>query len=241
MGHMELDTFKRIVDQAEGNIEFISLASRGEPMVARKIEKMLEYASGKFLNLKINTNASVLDEKKCHSILSNDVRTLVFSADAASENLYKKLRVNGELNKVLSNIKLFKKIKERYYPQSKIITRVSGVKVSKAQNFKSMEKFWGELVDQVAFVDYCPWENVYVTKKNKLSKPCSELWRRMYVWWDGKTNPCEVDYKSKLSAGNIFNSNISKIWKSKNYNSLRKKHLLGNRSEIDPCNKCFSV
>ena len=241
MGHMELDTFKRIVDQAEGNIEFISLASRGEPMVARKIEKMLEYASGKFLNLKINTNASVLDEKKCHSILSNDVRTLVFSADAASENLYKKLRVNGELNKVLSNIKLFKKIKENYYPKSKIITRVSGVKVSKAQNFKSMEKFWGELVDQVAFVDYCPWENVYVTKKNKLSKPCSELWRRMYVWWDGKTNPCEVDYKSKLSAGNIFNSNISKIWKSKNYNSLRKKHLLGNRSEIDPCNKCFSV
>ena len=63
----------------------------------------------------------------------------------------------------------------------------------------------------------------------------------MYVWWDGKTNPCEVDYKSKLSAGNIFNSNISKIWKSKNYNFLRKKHLLGNRSKIDPCNKCFSV
>ena len=111
MGHMELDTFKRIVDQAEGNIEFISLASRGEPMVARKIEKMLEYANGKFLNLKINTNASVLDEKKCHSILSNNVKTLVFSADAASESLYRKLRENGELNKVLSNINLFKKIK----------------------------------------------------------------------------------------------------------------------------------
>ena len=29
MGHMKLDTFKRIVDQAEGRVEFISLASRG--------------------------------------------------------------------------------------------------------------------------------------------------------------------------------------------------------------------
>ena len=32
MGHMKLDTFKLLIDQAEKNIEFISLASRGEPL-----------------------------------------------------------------------------------------------------------------------------------------------------------------------------------------------------------------
>ena len=31
-----------------------------------------------------------------------------------------------------------------------------------------MENFWNELVDQVAFVDYCPWEDVYSSKKNKV-------------------------------------------------------------------------
>ena len=41
MGHMKLDTFKLVIDQAEGNIEFISLASRGEPLICREIEKML--------------------------------------------------------------------------------------------------------------------------------------------------------------------------------------------------------
>ena len=63
MGHMSLEMFKHIIDQAEGNIEFLSLASRGEPMINPQIDKMLEYTVDKFLNLKINTNASLLTEK----------------------------------------------------------------------------------------------------------------------------------------------------------------------------------
>ena len=158
MGQMSLDLFKKVIDQAEGNIEFISLASRGEPLICPDIIKMLEYTRGKFLNLKINTNASLLDEKKCHAILSGGVKTIVFSADAASEPLYSKLRVNGNLEKVLKNIENFKKIHETEYSSNPIITRVSGVKFDNSQDLKSMEKFWGNLVDQVAFVNYNPWK-----------------------------------------------------------------------------------
>ena len=34
---------------------------------------------GAFLNVKINTNASLLNEKKCHAILESKIKTLVFS------------------------------------------------------------------------------------------------------------------------------------------------------------------
>tara|TARA_B100001123_G_scaffold164311_1_gene189229 strand:+ start:441 stop:1592 length:1152 start_codon:yes stop_codon:yes gene_type:complete len=242
MGHMKIEMFKLIVDQAENNIEFISLASRGEPLVSPVIEKMLEYTRGKFLSLKINTNASVLTEKKCHAILQGGVQTIVFSADAADAELYKKLRVNGKLEKVVANIRMFKKIREKHYPKAKIITRVSGVKVSDQQNFKDMENFWSEMVDQVAFVDYCQWENVYKMKENKLSAPCSDLWRRMFVWWDGKTNPCDVDYLSSLSPGYLKKDyNLSQLWKSKLYESLRTKHTLKSRKKINPCNRCTVV
>ncbi len=138
MGRMTLKTFKTVIDQAENNIEFISLASRGEPLTCPNIIKMLDYTRNKFLNLKINTNASVLTEKIAHAILKNGVRTLVFSADAADEKLYSKLRVNGKLSKVLSNVKLFKKVRDKHYSKAKIITRVSGVKVSTEQNFEQM-------------------------------------------------------------------------------------------------------
>jgi len=238
MGHMKLETFKLLIDQAEGNVEFISLASRGEPLLCPDIKKMLAYTRDKFLNLKINTNASMLDEEMTHSIFKSGVKTVVFSVDAADSAMYSKLRVNGKLEKILENIKQFKRIKQKHYSKSNIITRVSGVKVNEKQTLDSMEKYWGDLVDQVAFVNYIPWENVYESKYTHIKTPCSDLWRRMFVWWDGTTNPCDVDYKSKLKTGNINNHNISELWQSSVYKNLRKKHELNLRKDITPCSRC---
>ena len=241
MGKMDKNLFKNIIDQIHGNIEFISLASRGEPLANPDVPEMLEYCSNKFLNLKINTNASLLDEKKIHAILAGGVKTLVFSADAADEKLYSELRVNGNLKKVLKNIEKFQNIREKKYSKNPIITRVSGVKFNDKQNFDEMIKLWSGLVDQVAFVDYNPWENSYQKSSNDIKEPCSDLWRRMFIWWDGKINPCDVDYKSLLSVGNIKDNNISNLWLSKQYNEYREDHLNSNRRKIKPCNSCTVV
>ncbi len=241
MGKMDYNLFKEIVDQIQGKIEFVSLASRGEPLANPEIPKMLEYCNDKFLNLKINTNASLLDEKKIHSILRGGVKTLVFSADAAEEKLYSELRVNGNLKKVLKNIENFQKIKNTQYPKTSIITRVSGVKFNEKQDFNKMIKLWNGLVDQVAFVDYNPWENSYEKEPNNIEEPCSDLWRRMFIWWDGKVNPCDVDYKSALCVDNIKNDSVSKIWNSVKYQEYRNNHLRKLRSEMSPCNSCTVV
>tara|TARA_B100000029_G_scaffold455402_1_gene482625 strand:+ start:948 stop:2108 length:1161 start_codon:yes stop_codon:yes gene_type:complete len=241
MGTMKLELFKEIIDEIEGKVQFVTLASRGEPLVSKEINKMINYTSGKFLNLKINTNASLLNEEKAHTILSSNVKTLVFSADAADATLYKKLRVNGDLEKTVSNIKMFVDIKNKHYPANKIITRVSGVKFSNEQNFESMMKLWGDLVDQVAFVDYNPWENSYEKKQNNISTPCSDLWRRMFIWWDGKANPCDVDYKSHLCVGNKKGNSVQELWNSKEYNKLRQIHLQSKRAELSPCNACTVI
>jgi radical SAM protein with 4Fe4S-binding SPASM domain len=241
MGHMKLETFKLLIDQAEGNIEFISLASRGEPLLCPDFKEMLSYTRDKFYNLKINTNASLLDEKMSHAILESGVKTLVFSADAVDSTLYKKLRVNGKLENIYKKIEKFQKIRTKKYSKSKIITRISGVKVNNQQNLGDMEKYWSELVDQVAFVNYMPWENVYESRHSRIQTSCSDLWRRMFVWWDGKVNPCDVDYKSKLSVGSINNSSISELWKSNQYNILRYQHESKLRSKTSPCNRCVLI
>ncbi len=241
MGHMKFDVFKKIIDELEGNVQFLTLASRGEPLICKDFDKMIKYTKGKFLGLKINTNASLLTEDKAKSILESDVCTLVISADAADEKNYSKYRVNGDLNKILANLKKFNQIKNHYYPDSKIITRVSGVKFDKEQNYQKMKDFWGSMVDQVAFVNYLPWENAYEKKPNNLKTPCSDLWRRMFIWWDGSVNPCDVDYKSSLKVSNVKNETIKEIWNSKKYNNLREKHLNNQRQKINICSKCSLI
>ena len=241
MGTMSFDLFKQIIDQAEGRCEAITLASRGEPLICPDFEPMIKYASGKFLAIKLNTNAWFLDEKLCYAILEAGVNTVVFSADASSEPAYSRLRVNGKLEKVYANIKKFRDIREKYFPESRVITRVSGVKVPSADSLEDMEKFWGELVDQVAFVNYNPWENSYEKPINSIDIPCSDLWRRMFVWWDGTVNPCDSDYKSKLKVGNLSENSISRLWNSESYSRLRSAHLEKKRGECSPCNKCVVI
>ena len=241
MGMMTIELFKRIIDQSVGRCEAITLASRGEPLICPDIEAMLRYAGGKFLALKLNTNAWFLNERLCYAILESGINTVVFSADAASEPSYSNLRVNGELQRVYNNIKQFKDIRERHFSEVPILTRVSGVKVSGADELEDMESFWGEQVDQVAFVKYNAWENAYDQPINDTKEPCSDLWRRMFVWWDGKVNPCDVDFKSHLSTGNASSEELSDLWQSSTYMALREKHKEKLRSQCEPCNRCTFI
>lgn len=242
MGMMTLDTFKRVVDMAVGKVEAVTLASRGEPMIAPQIAEMLAYAKGKFLALKLNTNASLLDEAKCHAILSAEPQTVVFSADAAAEPDYSRLRVGGSLEKTLKNVRLFHEIRLKHYPKTRTITRVSGVKVDQAASLEDMERAWGDYVDQVAFVAYNPWEDAYHAAPNGIETPCSDLWRRLFVWWDGAANPCDVDFKSKLTMGTFLTAkSLKDVWRSEHYEGLRRDHLEKKRSAHSPCAGCVVV
>jgi radical SAM protein with 4Fe4S-binding SPASM domain len=241
MGLMSLDLFKSLIDQAQGKCEAITLASRGEPLINPHIKEMLSYTEGKFLAMKMNTNAWYLDEDKCHAILRSGLNTLVFSADAATEPQYSQFRVGGSLDRILKNITLFRDIRVKHYPNSRILTRVSGVQVPGTPDLDQMETFWGDLVDQVAFVTYNPWENTYEQSANSIETPCSDLWRRMFVWWDGRVNPCDVDYKSTLSVGLATERPLSELWRSEGYTRLRDSHLTRLRSQCSPCNRCTVV
>ena len=241
MGQMPLATFRRVVDELEGEVEAVTLASRGEPLLCRDIEAMLAYIGGKFLGLKLNTNAWHLDERKAHAILSAAPNTLVFSADAADPELYARLRVNGRLERVLENVRRFADIRARHYPDCRTIVRVSGVRYAADQDFAAIERFWHDYVDQVAFVDYNPWESVYEAPANGVAAPCSDLWRRAFVWWDGRVNPCDVDYRSTLACGTVAESSLSALWTGEAYTRLRADHGSGGRQRLSPCRGCVLV
>ena len=180
---MNINLFKKIVDELEGNVEAVTLASRGEPTLHQKLPEMLKYLNGKFLGLKLNTNASLLTEKLSHEILSSDIQTLVFSIDAADKENYEKIRVNGSYEKLTKNLETFNKIKDKHYSKSKIITRVSGVAINETINSDDMQKVWGKFVETVALVNFAPLDDTYNNPINTLEGSCSELWRRMFVWW----------------------------------------------------------
>ena len=90
-------------------------------------------------------------------------------------------------------------------------------------------------------MNYLPWESSYENEINDIIEPCTDLWRIMFVFWDGKVNPCDFDYKSTLSKWNAKSQTIKDIWNSNYYNELRDKHLSKSRKSLEPCARCIAT
>jgi radical SAM protein with 4Fe4S-binding SPASM domain len=240
MGMMNIDLFKKIIDEiSSSGTKAITLASRGEPTLHPHLGEMLEYCSGKFLEIKVNTNATKLTEKLIHKILKSEITDIVFSIDSYTKENYEQIRLKAIFEEVLNNIKKFKEIKEEFYPNSKIATRVSGVQVDEKQDPELFKNFWEKHVDHVVMVPMSPWWDTYNNSTDIAGKDtCGFLWQRMNIWYDGKCNPCDTDYKSTLSVGDFNNNSIKEIWHSKKYTEIRNAHLTKNRQNCFPCDRC---
>lgn len=242
MGNMELDFFQSLVDEAiDGGTKAITLASRGEPLMNKNIGKMLAYASGKnLLDLKLNTNATKMGERISHDILSSDINELVFSVDSHEKEIYEDIRVRGKFDDVVRNIEQFHEIRQKHYSNSKLKTRVAGIKVSDRQDIDAFKGFWLSRADHVSINGAEErWDTYNNDMHLELSHPCRNLWERIYIWYDGTVNPCDVDYKSLLSPGKIgVNGTIRDIWRGEALTKLRSMHLDGRRAAVKPCDRC---
>ena len=98
---------------------------------------------------------------------------------------------------------------KKEYPDSNLLTRVSGVKDPGTPASEEMIKFWGDWVNQIAFVSCNAWENVYSSNVKHIANALSDLWRQMFVQRDGTVTQCDVDYKSTLNVGSLKNSSVS--------------------------------
>ena len=241
MGSMEENLFYKIIDQLyEGGTQAVTFGSRGEPTLHNKIGKFIDYASNKFLDFKLITNATRLDDELSHRILSSNINLLTFSIDAYDKSTYEEIRLRSDFDLVFNNIKKFNDLKEKEYPKSSLITRVSGVKVKNSnQNENEFLKFWKPYVDEVGMKSaFERWDTYSNTPHPDFLTPCSFLWERMYIWFNGVVNPCDSDYKSFLTYGNINNNSIKQIWNSDELKKVRKSHLENQRSKNYPCDRC---
>lgn len=239
MGKMDFELYKKIIDEAvENNTKAITFGSRGEPTIHPQIIDFIDYAKNKFLEFKLITNATKLNDKLINKIFEANIDLVSFSIDSEDKLIYEKIRKFANFDQVLSNVKKYCEIKKAY-KNCKTITRVSGLKVYKEQSESKFYEFWSKYADEVVFKEVSQrWDTYNNAIHEDLSKPCNFIWERMYVWYDGKVNPCDADYKSYLSYGNVNNNTIKQIWSSKAFNDLKMKHLNKERNKLVPCDRC---
>ncbi|MEW6075877.1 MAG: radical SAM protein [Candidatus Omnitrophota bacterium] len=214
-GLFPLEEYKRIID-SNPRIKRVGLVNWGEPLLHPEFIEFIRYASSKGIHTSTTTNAVLLDEGQCKSIMNSGLDIMRFSLDAVGYE-YEKIR-GFDYRTVKQNIERFIEYRNRNKPQMKIeITAVIG-----KDNEASISALKEEWQGRVDFINFQP---MLLFTKYSRRQACRELWRSLYVLVDGTVIPCCADYEGLLNVGNAFRQDLRKIWNGVAIRQLRQAHL----------------
>lgn len=106
-----LDSIKRIRSRKSSLLNELHFSNEGEPFLHPDYPRMLERLDQciKGLNIFIYTNGSILDEHTIDKLLSlkNNQYYYIFSLDASHDELYRRIRIGGDYEKLERIVQLF--------------------------------------------------------------------------------------------------------------------------------------
>jgi MoaA/NifB/PqqE/SkfB family radical SAM enzyme len=245
-GILPFELYQKFLDELNDHkLYSIVFASRGEPLMNPLIDKMISEAKKRgVLDIKLNTNATLLTEEMSRKLLSSGLDLLVFSVDSVVPASYSLIR-GVKLESVIRNIENFLQIKKQEFPDSKMKVRVAMV-VTKPflpvarHEIELAKDYWLTRVDELSVKSEADFIHIYDSSQNPLAlHTCYLLWERMYLWYDGRVNPCDIDHLSTLCVGDLTKGDtIYNIWNGPEMQRLRMEHL-NNRANFESvCRHC---
>ena len=101
---MKLETFMEIINKFR-YLKHVKIQGMGEPLLNRKLQKMVEYASDKNIDTLINTNGVLLTEQLSNEFIDARLSHMCFSFDGGKKETYEIAREGAIYEKVVQNIK----------------------------------------------------------------------------------------------------------------------------------------
>jgi radical SAM protein with 4Fe4S-binding SPASM domain len=243
---------KKMVDEVardgKGKTKYIRYTSNGEPLVHPKSYEMLQYAvENSGTKVTLTTNGTLLNEKKMKKLLSTGLHMIDISIDAFSNEIYKIVRVGGDLEVTRKNVLRLLELNDEVGHNTKIIVSF----VEQKENSHEIEKFkefWSrQSVDDVLIrklhTNSGSVPNEKSVKVNQISdeknnrRPCLYPWERAVLTAKGSLNFCPTDWFGKSEVGDFSKMTIKDIWKNTFYKDLRNQHL-NNNYKNEFCKQC---
>ncbi|KWT78359.1 radical SAM/SPASM domain-containing protein [Candidatus Magnetominusculus xianensis] len=243
-GKMSFAIWKKIIDEIaerDPNIE-VWPAIMGEPMLmGDMLFKMIKYAKDKGIKKVIlNTNATLMNREASQRLIDTGVDQLIFGLDAASEEVYSKIRINGDYKEVESNILYMAGlVSDRKLSKPMLIAQFIEMDENTHEKilFKEM---WLKKGLVVKLRPRLGWgygvkaENLSYATEERI--PCPWIMRTMNIHWNGKVAQCDADYQGHFYAGDLNFQTIDEVWNGE----LRRRRQLhwDNQWLSLPCIKC---
>lgn len=219
-GFIDSGIFRKIIDEASVYPDtIIVLHRRGESLLHPQFNELLRYIAGKFKEVQLATNATLLDESKFGPIVAA-VTFLSFSIDIPF--IFDKTRMPARYNEVEEKILRFLD-----FNKGRIKTQVSMVRTQDTQeeDVQAFKIRWRDKVNRMRIYEEHSIGGVFGAIRNprRIRKPCAMPNYEILVYYNGKVGRCNHDWNGE-PMGDLNDSNINDIWNSQRYQDLRRQH-----------------
>lgn len=121
-GDLDMDLFESLVEQLPGfpRLERVHLGGFGEPLAHTQALQIIHRLAEAGCRISLSTNGTLLTGEVSEALIKSGVHKIYFSIDGVEEDVYGKIRSEGELGTVIGNIKNLRRLKQKmkvYHPK----------------------------------------------------------------------------------------------------------------------------
>jgi len=253
-GFMELELFREIVSQLrELNPLVITLHLAGEPLLHPRLPEMIRLATDNGIGTTLSTNGMLLSEGLAQELIEAGLLSLRVDF-SPNKGKFESARSGSDWSQVRENINFLLALKKKrglYFPVVKIQNiRFSEGEEPERQEMQDLKALFSDNpADEYFHFQTHSWGGKFAEKQRenptyKLSikrakyHPCTHLWNSFVITYEGHVVPCCRDLNAELVLGDIRNQKVLQVWRSEEYENLRRLHVNKKIAEIDLCRHC---
>ena len=241
-GIMDQAKYERSIDEvALLGATKIVLTGFGEPLLDRKLEKKVAYATSKHLSTYFITNASALTPGRSRQLIDSGLSEMRVSFYGMRPETYNAVMQGLDFERTKRNVLEFLRIRDESGAKTRV--QISYLEMDQNRDDSAFfREFWEPKVNAIEiwrphnFGDGRDYrERLDDSKKTSCGRPENGP---LQIQWNGEVIPCCYDYNNQIILGNAFESPVLDLLNGEKYRLLRYAHRMRKFGMFPYCNQC---
>ncbi|MDP2399328.1 MAG: radical SAM/SPASM domain-containing protein [Burkholderiales bacterium] len=242
-GIMDQAKYEKSIDEVVGlGAKKVVLTGFGEPMLDKRLEDKVAYATGKGLSTYFITNGSALTPKRSRRLMEAGLAEMRVSFYGMRPETYNAVMQGLDFDRTMKGLLEFLKIRDESGSKTRVQISYLELEQNKSDT-AAFREFWEPKVNAIEIWkphnfgdgrDY-RFREGDLERKTSCGRPENGPFQ---IQWNGEVIPCCYDYNNQIILGNAFEQPVLEILNNEKYRLLRYAHRMKKFGMFPYCDQC---
>jgi MoaA/NifB/PqqE/SkfB family radical SAM enzyme len=242
-GIMDQALYEKSIDEVAAlGARKIVLTGFGEPLLDKRLEDKIAYASNKKLSTYFITNGSALTPARSRKLMQAGLNEMRISFYGMSPETYNAVMQGLDFDRAMKNILEFLRLRGEIGARTRVQISYLEMEENRSDT-QAFREFWEPKVNAIEiwkphnFGDGRGYRERLddINLKTSCGRPENGP---LQIQWNGEVIPCCYDYNNQIILGNAFETPVLEILNGAKYRLLRYAHRMKQFGMFPFCNQC---